>query len=325
MEYRIRHKDGSYHWVQDNSRVVRDAAGRPQQMVGVWTDITERKRTEQRLREQADIIERAQDAIIMRDFGSDRRHRLEQRRGASLRLEASEAIGRPLGELIYDESSDGGCRSNSCFRPANSMVSVKHRTKDGSEVVVDARVTLIRDDNGTPQAVLGINTDITERKKLEKHLLRTQRLESIGTLASGVAHDLNNVLVPILMVAPMLRGDPSPEEREISERYRIIRAARGRYRQTGPRLCRGARGDRVLLQPIHLHRRNREDRETDFPEDGRGADELRGGPAAGGGGPNATAPGVAQPVSQCTRCHARRGNSVAGCRKFRRRRTIRRR
>ena len=71
MEYRLRHKDGSYHWVEDKNRVVRDAAGKPQQMVGVWTDITERKRTEERLREQADIIERAQDAVIVRDFTSD--------------------------------------------------------------------------------------------------------------------------------------------------------------------------------------------------------------------------------------------------------------
>jgi PAS domain S-box-containing protein len=68
MEYRLRHKDGSYHWVEDKNRVVRDAVGTPQQMVGVWTGITERKRNEERLREQAEIINRAHDAIIIRNF-----------------------------------------------------------------------------------------------------------------------------------------------------------------------------------------------------------------------------------------------------------------
>ena len=68
IEYRLRHKDGSYHWVQDNNRVVREATGKPKHAVGVWTDITERKRAEDRLREQADIINRAHDAIMIRDL-----------------------------------------------------------------------------------------------------------------------------------------------------------------------------------------------------------------------------------------------------------------
>ncbi len=120
-------------------------------------------------------------------------------------------------------------------------------------MIVDARATLIRNDDGTPRSVLGINTDITEQKKLETHLLRAQRLESIGTLASGVAHDLNNILVPILMAAPMLRDDLPKKERlkfldiveSSAERGSLI------VRQVLT-FARGAGGDRVLLQPIHL-------------------------------------------------------------------------
>ena len=59
MEYRLRHRDGSYHWVEDKNRVVCDAAGKPQQMVGVWIDVTERKRTEERLREQGRTLDQA--------------------------------------------------------------------------------------------------------------------------------------------------------------------------------------------------------------------------------------------------------------------------
>jgi signal transduction histidine kinase/CheY-like chemotaxis protein len=130
---------------------------------------------------------------------------------------------------------------------------LKHRAKDGREVIVDSRVTLIRSEDGTPRSVLGINTDVTEQKKLEKHVLRTQRLESIGTLASGVAHDLNNILVPILMAVPILRNDPSPEESENFLNTIESSAARGAdiVKQVLT-FARGAAGDRVLLQPIYI-------------------------------------------------------------------------
>jgi PAS domain S-box-containing protein len=253
MEYRLRHRDGSYHWVEDKNRVVCDAAGKPQQMVGVWTDVTERKRTEERLREQADIIERAQDAVIMRDFTSDL---ITVWNSGAERLygwSAKEAIGRPMEELIFAESNDRKALLKQLISSGEFHGEIKHRAKDGREVIVDSRATLIRNDDGTPRAVLGINTDITEKKKVEKHLLHTQRLESIGTLASGVAHDLNNILVPILMAVPILRNDPTPEESENFLNTIESSAARGAdiVRQVLT-FARGAGGDRVLLQPIYL-------------------------------------------------------------------------
>ena len=253
IEYRLRHKDGSYHWVQDNNRVVRDAAGKPKHTVGVWTDITERKRAEDRLREQADIIDRAQDAVIVRDFTSDLVTVWNSGAERLYGWSANEAIGRPMGELIFGESNDRETLLEQLVATGEFRGEIKHRAKDGREVIVDARATLIRNDDGTPRSVLGINTDITEQKKLETHLLRAQRLESIGTLASGVAHDLNNILVPILMAAPMLRNDLPKKERlkfldiveSSAERGSLI------VRQVLT-FARGAGGDRVLLQPIYL-------------------------------------------------------------------------
>jgi PAS domain S-box-containing protein len=253
MEYRLRHRDGNYHWVEDKNRVVCDAAGNPRQMVGVWTDVTERKRTEERLREQADIIERAQDAVIVRDFTSDL---ITVWNSGAERLygwSAHEAIGRPMEELIFAESNDRKALLKQLVSIGEFHGEIKHRAKDGREVIVDSRATLIRNDDGTPRAVLGINTDVTEKKKVEKHLLHTQRLESIGTLASGVAHDLNNILVPILMAVPILRNDPTPGESENLLNTIESSAARGAdiVRQVLT-FARGAGGDRVLLQPIYL-------------------------------------------------------------------------
>lgn len=81
-----------------------------------------------------------------------------------------------------------------------------------------SRWTLVRDAKGHPERILVINTDITERKHIETQFLRSQRLESIGALASGIAHDLNNILAPILMGAEHLRSrDPSPMAKGVLE------------------------------------------------------------------------------------------------------------
>ncbi len=253
IEYRLRHKDGSYHWVQDNNRVVRDATGKPKHTVGVWTDITERKRAEGRLREQADIINRAQDAVIVRDFTSDLVTVWNSGAERLYGWSANEAIGRPLGELIFAESNDRETLLEQLVSTGEFHGEIKHRAKDGREVIVDARATLIRNDDGTPRSVLGINTNITEQKKFETQLLRAQRLESIGTLASGVAHDLNNILVPILMATPVLRDDPPKQER--LKFLDIVESSAHRGAQIVRQVltfARGAGGDRVLLQPIYL-------------------------------------------------------------------------
>ncbi|WP_395753892.1 ATP-binding protein [Prosthecobacter sp.] len=77
--------------------------------------------------------------------------------------------------------------------------------KDGSRVFVSLAMTAMLDDDGELTGFLGIVTDITEKKKLEQQFLRAQRIESVGTLAGGIAHDLNNVLTPILMSIELLR------------------------------------------------------------------------------------------------------------------------
>jgi signal transduction histidine kinase/CheY-like chemotaxis protein len=77
--------------------------------------------------------------------------------------------------------------------------------RDGGVVWINDELHLLRDAAGQPCEVVGAWTDITKRKELETHLLRTQRLESVGRLASGIAHDLNNILAPMLMAPPLLR------------------------------------------------------------------------------------------------------------------------
>src|SRR5208283_3494337 len=70
-------------------------------------------------------------------------------------------------------------------------------------------ITLVRDEAGRPRARLNFLADITEKKLLEEKFLHSQRLETIGMLAAGIAHDLNNVLAPIMFAEPLLRGSLS--------------------------------------------------------------------------------------------------------------------
>ncbi|KAB8329901.1 PAS domain S-box protein [Scytonema tolypothrichoides VB-61278] len=86
--------------------------------------------------------------------------------------------------------------------------------KDNSHVWIYLTVSLVRNPNGEPKYFIGIINDITEKKKLEAQFLRTQRLESIGTLASGIAHDLNNVFTPILALTQLLRNIKLSDEKK---------------------------------------------------------------------------------------------------------------
>ncbi|MGL4884695.1 MAG: two-component system sensor histidine kinase NtrB, partial [Waterburya sp.] len=77
-------------------------------------------------------------------------------------------------------------------------------TKSGQEVIVSSRMTLVRDEAGQPKSILTVDTDITEKKQLEAQFYQAQRLESLGTMANGIAHDINNILTPILGFAQLL-------------------------------------------------------------------------------------------------------------------------
>lgn len=126
-------------------------------------------------------------------------------------------------------------------------------TKNGNQINVDSSWTLVRDEDGQAKSVLVIHTDITERKRTEEQLLRAQRIESIGSLAGGIAHDLNNILSPIMMSLEVLRLKYTDEESQIWLRILHESAERGAgmIRQVLS-FARGSEGKRVHLQPQHI-------------------------------------------------------------------------
>jgi len=218
-------------------------------------DITERKQAEMRIRSQAALLEVTRDAVLVRDF-CDRILYWNEGAAQLYGWTAAEAQGRTTHELgfMVDETQV----VEAVRAVQNEGVwngEMRHRHRSGRELAVQSRWTLIRRSDGFPRAILIVSTDITEKKQLETHLLRSQRLESIGTLASGLAHDLNNVLSPILMAVQYLKDEVQSEAARTCLQTLETCAQRGAgiIRQVLT-FARGVEGTRVLLQLKHLVR-----------------------------------------------------------------------
>ena len=126
------------------------------------------------------------------------------------RLEEIEATTRSWTTRVHPEERREVIRSlERAISDGEDSWSAEYRFRrsDGTYAFVLDRGHIIRDPLGVPVRMIGGMTDLTERKKLEAQFLRTQRLESIGTLAGGIAHDLNNVLTPIVMSTALLKED----------------------------------------------------------------------------------------------------------------------
>ena len=129
----------------------------------------------------------------------------------------------------------------------------RFRNKDGQFLWFETNVTLVLNSQGEPERFLVYLRDLTEKKQLEAQFLRSQRLESVGRLASGIAHDLNNILAPILMAVPMLREEMTSEGNRRLLNTMESSALRGAsiVKQVLA-FGRGIDGQKAPLQPRHL-------------------------------------------------------------------------
>ena len=249
-EHRIRRADGTDANIFDRASVIYNPEGKPVKMIGVTIDMTERKRAEEKIREQAALLDKARDAIIVTDLNTKI---LYWNQGAEriYGWSAAEVMGKQLQEVLFHGEPPPELQETikSVSAHGEWTGELQEYTRDGKPVIVQGRSTIIRDEQGQPKSLLIINTDITERKQLEEQFLRAQRLESLGVLVSGIAHDLNNTLSPILIGTNiLLTRTPPPETESV---LNIMEASARRSKEMIKQMLAFARGGEMSKMPVN--------------------------------------------------------------------------
>jgi two-component system, cell cycle sensor histidine kinase and response regulator CckA len=205
------------------------------------------------IREQAALLDKAHDAIMVHDLNWKVQYwnkSAELLYGWSFEEIRQTNVGC---DMLNRDDAKSLEALQSALATGEWLGELKQTDKQGKSIAVQSRWTLVRDEEEKPKSVFVINTDITEQKKLEAQFLRTQRMESIGTLAGGIAHDLNNVLSPIVMGVELLRMKQQDAYTTKLLGTMASSATRGSdmVKQVLT-FARGHEGDRTVLQVSHL-------------------------------------------------------------------------
>jgi PAS domain S-box-containing protein len=206
VRFEARHflADGSYITVDFSLSPIFDETGKVVMLIPEGRDISDRKAAEHLIIEQAMLLNITTDAIMVRDLAN----RVRFWNSSAERIygwSALEAIDRDANSLFDSDPSPAAVTAlATVLQQGEWQGELEKLTKTGQTVIAQSRWTLVRDEEGQPKEILVVDTDITEKKQLEAQFLRAQRLESLGTLASGIAHDMNNVLTPILAASQLL-------------------------------------------------------------------------------------------------------------------------
>ena len=215
-------------------------------------EIAVREKAELQIREQARLLDLAHDGISVQDLEG---RVLYWNRGAEdiYGWTAQEAAGRKLFELLSVETHTYEAARRLAMETGRWEGETSLTAKSGKKVLVEEDWAMVFDPEGNPKSIMIISADITEKRRLENQALRLQRLESIGTLASGIAHDLNNVLTPLLLSVQMLQNKiTTDEEKQLLDTLQgnVLRGAR--LVKQILTFGRGVKGERAVVNPVKV-------------------------------------------------------------------------
>ncbi len=262
QEFEVIGLRGTRRWMEQYAVPLWDegAPRRVKQMLAVTRDISYRKRAEDELKRSRqrfqDLFEFAPEAILMTDregvivlanrrvevlFGWKR----EELLGQKVERLVPDDLGPRHEELRRRYIQSSVPQSRESARP-----NLQARRRDGSVFPVEITLSPMESEEGT--VVAAAIRDITERVEYEKRTLRTQRLQSIGTLAGGIAHDLNNTLAPIRLSVEMLRLRFPASATEYLDLIETAAKRGGEMTRQLLTFARGSAGERVPVDPTRV-------------------------------------------------------------------------
>jgi len=258
-DYRVRHKNGEYRWVRDEQRLACEAADAPAEIVGSWTDITERKRAEQGQQESERRFREMLENVELIAMTLDTKGAITFCNDYLLRItgwQRAETIGADwlscfvpethleVKETLLDNVVDGKI-------PSHYEYPIRTRKGELRQIVWNN--TILRDAAGNVIGVASIGEDITERNVLEEQLRQAQKLEAVGQLAGGVAHDFNNMLAVIRGNAELLLMDEGQYTAETKEGLKQVVGASERAANLTRQLLAFSRKQVLQPQPLVLN------------------------------------------------------------------------
>jgi PAS domain S-box-containing protein len=256
VEFSLRRKDTGEKWAGSYSFApIRGDGGEVVGSVVVARDITASRAAQQLLRLHGAALEVAANAVMISNYAG----RIEWVNPAFTALSGwsfEEALGKIPGALLNSDAHDEAFHRQMHQTVYAGKVwrgEIVNRRKDGALRTVEMTVTPLRDASGQITHFISIKQDITERKALEAQNRQAQRMEAIGTLASGIAHDLNNILAPMLMVSGLLK-EKLPDESD-QEILAMLHQGAQRGANIIKQLLtfsRGQGGERVAVQSRHI-------------------------------------------------------------------------
>jgi PAS domain S-box-containing protein len=212
LEYRLRHKDGTWLWLESTSSVIQNARGEPEKLIIVNRDISERKKTEEALR---------QSEAGFRSVVQDAPYGIYRASSTGQILQVNPALEKMLGYELQDELlkselvtgiflHDGEYeRLTELLIRTNEIkdVETEWKRRDGTPITVRCSGRRINDEGGMPAYFEVFAEDVTEKRVLEKQLRMAQKMEAIGRLSGGIAHDFNNLLGVIIGYSRVLKKE----------------------------------------------------------------------------------------------------------------------
>ena len=203
--------------------------------------------------ELVESFESAHDAVVLQDL-EDRI--LFWNTGAE-RLygwQRSEVLGKRMPEIFQKNEGLYLSAKQEVMQRGEWKSELHQATKSGREIITDACWTLLRNKGGKPRSILAKNSDITDKRKMESRSLRNQRMEAIGILTGGIAHNLNNILAPVMLSASLLRSSDQGST-EFEDLLKTIEDNIQRGADLIKQLlafCRGAEGKHSVIRLNHL-------------------------------------------------------------------------